>query len=676
MQVVHDGNLCCVNVRCFTITTCQVFVWGFKLQFETKYQSHIDGLRAIAVLSVVLHHLHVPYFSGGYVGVDIFFVISGFLITRLILNEILSTGTFQFSRFYVRRLRRLGPALLVTLFASAIAATFLFTPDYFQSFGESLVSAVLSVSNFYFWSESGYFDIQSRLKPLLHTWSLSVEEQFYLIWPIFLLFVVQKIGKHSIWFVLVAIGIVSLAANVLWVNSDLDFDAESTIFYFTPFRVFEFAIGGLAVFCAPLMSKKRWIHEVLMLFGLLCIAFSIIFYTGRIPFPYYYALLPCVGAFCMIVSSSSRIVGAVINNPIAVGIGLISYSLYLVHWPLIVFYEYYIFESINSIEAIGLFVVSVLLAYLMYRFVELPFRKRSPSRKVHVPQRKFVVNSIACVVLLALLGFQISATSGWGWRFPNALSADLINEGKQKRFMNVTNDCQIISGPNDPSCNFDSALQVLVFGNSHEPDGYNIFNAVYGERSDVNLINFGTINRCDLSTILDDTLANRQNMECYDRMSKLIDREFVNSLDVIIASFNRPFARNKKEAWKVVDKLMDENPAISLVLLGSYINTKRDCTEIYNRLYTFEACTDKRFVSLNPFNERKFIRSKPSNEDYLFIDKTKLLCLERNLSSCKVTAYGEPYTYDDNHMSLSFAKYTGERMLEVYSRQLKVIGFP
>lgn len=646
------------------------------MQSQIKYMPHIDGLRSIAVMSVVLYHLNIPYFGGGYVGVDVFFVISGFLISRLILSEIQSTGTFQFSRFYVRRLRRLGPALLVTLFGTTIGAFFLLTPEYFQSYGGSLASAVLSVSNIFFWNESGYFDFTSRLKPLLHTWSLSVEEQFYLVWPLLLLFIVRKLGKSSVPLTLTVLGLLSLIANLIWVNSDIDFDFKSTIFYLTPFRVFEFVIGALAVFCISAVGNKRWIHEMLMLVGLLCISVSVIFYTDRIPFPYYYALLPCVGAFCMIVSPSSRVIGALVTNPVAVGIGLISYSLYLVHWPLIVFYENYIFQKASGNEAVLLVLVSIGLSFLMYQFVEKPFRKASPTRKVHVPQKKFVLGNLAVIVLLTVFGVQISASSGWAWRFPNALSADLIEEGKLQRFAKLRQSCEITSEPDDASCNFGSALQVLVIGNSHEVDGYNIFDTVYGDRSDVNLISFGNTNRCDLTTILDGTLKDREGMECYDRMSALIDREFVSSLDVIVASFNMPFNPNKEKVWKVIDRLMTLNPQLSLVIMGSYIRTSKDCPELYNRVDTFGACKDPNFVINNPFNEQDYIFYQPTVRDYLYIDKTKLLCTGTTLSSCLIFANGEPFSYDSHHLSFGFSRFVGERVSEVYARELTALGFP
>ncbi|EFU70275.1 acyltransferase [Aliarcobacter butzleri JV22] len=155
---------------------------------KIKYRADIDGLRAIAILSVLIFHLDAKYLSGGFVGVDIFFVISGFLITSIIKKEIEETSSFNFKNFYIRRIRRLFPALFVTLAITTIIVAFIFSPTHLSSYGGSLVTSLLSVSNFFFWVESDYFDVSSKVKPLLHTWTLSIEEQFYLIWPITLLF--------------------------------------------------------------------------------------------------------------------------------------------------------------------------------------------------------------------------------------------------------------------------------------------------------------------------------------------------------------------------------------------------------------------------------------------------------------------------------------------------------
>ena len=359
------------------------------------YQRHIDGLRAVAVLSVLAYHLGLPHSRGGYVGVDVFFVISGYLITRLIVNELIETGKFSFKRFYLRRVRRLFPALLATIAASFIAAFILFSPPTFQNFSKELIASVLSFSNFLFWSQAGYFDTAAELKPLLHTWSLSVEEQFYLIWPLALVILMRTFRRDAIWRLVALGGGLSLLANHPFAHGDIGWlsailpkaaewfsDSRATIFYLTPFRAFEFAIGAILVRLAPLMPEKRLVHEGLMLFGLALILFSIVTYTNRLLFPYYYALVPCLGAAFVILSERSSIAGMIVKNRVAVGVGLISYSLYLVHWPLIVFYKYHTFTKPSSVEKGVIALAAIALATIMYYYVETPFR-RPPSTAIH-----------------------------------------------------------------------------------------------------------------------------------------------------------------------------------------------------------------------------------------------------------------------------------------------------
>jgi len=343
-----------------------------------KYQRHIDGLRAVAVLSVVFFHYGQSAFGGGFVGVDVFFVISGYLISNLILKEVSSTGDFNFKRFYIRRIRRLFPALAVTLALSLAFAVTLFSPEQLQNYGRSLAAAVFSVSNIQFWMESGYFDNSGHLKPLLHTWSLSVEEQFYLFWPAILWFFARGSSPRRQFTILAILGSVSFALNYLWVNGQFDLEFRATIFYLTPFRIFELVIGGMAIFLPRIIPPGQWLHELLMTTGLTLIAYAVFSYSDLMVFPYLAALAPCLGALLVIVSPGSRIVGALLTNRLAVGIGLISYSLYLIHWPMLVFYEYYTLIPLTQSEYVALFVLSCVLAVLMYFFVEKPFRKNAP----------------------------------------------------------------------------------------------------------------------------------------------------------------------------------------------------------------------------------------------------------------------------------------------------------
>jgi len=642
---------------------------------STKYQSHIDGLRGISVLSVIFFHFGQTTFGGGFVGVDVFFVISGFLITRLILEEIDDTGGFDFKRFYIRRMRRLFPALLATLVVSLVFAIVLFSPERFQEFGRSFAAAALSVSNILFWTESGYFDADSHLKPLLHTWSLSVEEQFYLFWPALLWIITQKTKCYLRAYMLGAIGIISLTLNHIWVVGNFDAEYASTIFYLTPFRIFELALGAMAIFVVPLFASRRWLHEFGMMLGLALIAYSVFTFTDKLVFPYYYALVPCIGGFLVILSSDSRIFGAILTNPVAVGIGLISYSMYLVHWPVLVFYEYYRFEPLGGVEYIVLFLVTLLLSLVMYFFVEKPFRKRSPTRSHSAPQKIFVVSNVSLMAVAGLVGLQIGISSGWEWRQPNTLSATDISDGKSRRYNLIRQGCNLNRLDNKHFCDMDRPLQILVIGNSHETDGYNAFKHVYGSDKAVNLIYFGSLNKCNMQFNESGPFSQVSNRNCDTRFEMLNNVEFISSLDGLVFSSNFPFRIDKKTTWRILAHLKRINEKLSLVVMSGYLNTHRDCSELINRYLTFDICRDSKFVQNNPFNERELSKIGESSDlEYLYIDKTRLLCPGGTLDACAVEANGEPAFYDKHHLSLGFATYLGERIIDIYGSELNSIG--
>jgi peptidoglycan/LPS O-acetylase OafA/YrhL len=362
---------------------------GSDFIHNKNYLPHVDGLRGIAVVAVLLFHLDVSGFSGGFTGVDIFLVISGFLITNLIKKEIETTSKFDFKRFYIRRVRRLAPALLFTLFLATGVAVLIFSPGALKRYGEELIASILSVSNIYFWIEADYFDVEAYSRPLLHTWSLSLEEQFYLIWPLFLVVFLRRVRGFWILFSLLLIIFISLGLNLLFSNgikfrfNNIFFNAlengESTIFYLLPFRVFEFCIGSCLAWTANKNAKKLT-ADIFLVIGIIILIISIHFLSKKNIFPSYNALLPCFGAALVIQFGSASRLKWLLENKALVTIGLLSYSLYLVHWPLVVFTQYR-FGAINETQQISLALISLGLAWMSWRFIETPFRSKVVSIK-------------------------------------------------------------------------------------------------------------------------------------------------------------------------------------------------------------------------------------------------------------------------------------------------------
>ncbi|TNC81131.1 MAG: hypothetical protein C9356_11080 [Oleiphilus sp.] len=382
---------------------------------NTLYRSEIDGLRAIAVVVVILFHFGIAPFGGGFVGVDVFFVISGYLITRLITKE-QQADRFTFGNFYSRRIRRLFPALFVVLFACFVAAFMMFSPEHMERFSGALFYALASISNLYFWMESGYFDLSSSVKPLLHTWSLSVEEQFYLVWPLFIVLLVKHTTKALLISTIALISITTL----LYAEYLLT-DHASSAFYLTPFRIYEFGIGALLVFL-PRRTLSNTYKEILAFGGFALLIYSVVFFSEATPFPGLHALIPCLGAACLIIAGDSRALGSVLRARIMVRLGLTSYSAYLVHWPLYVFYSYAVHRELDWPDFVVLFVATMVLAELSYRFVESPFRRRQDSHRT-AGDPGFALACLSMVLILSVPAATAWSQNGWSWR-----TADEIQE--------------------------------------------------------------------------------------------------------------------------------------------------------------------------------------------------------------------------------------------------------
>ena len=394
-----------------------IHAWFVKIDWMTnpnslKYRPDIDGLLAFAVLSVVLFHAFPHLVPGGFVGVDVFFVISGYLITQLILAEIAS-NTFSISKFYARRIKRIFPALVLVLGFSLLAGWVCLNALEYQQLGFHAATSAVFISNFQFIREAGYFDNAADTKPLLHLWSLSIEEQFYVLWPVMLL-ALQK-TKRFIGLILLALIAVSLGYSLyLWQIGDMVRD------FYSPFsRFWELWLGGLLACMSsahshekqPFKTVAAWSGSGLM-FG------SVLFFNDRLPFPSYWALLPTAGAALIIYAGPSSSINRYLlaAKPI-VYIGLISYPLYLWHWPLLslarIIYSQTPPEGVRWI----LLGISMLLAVLTYRLIERPIRFTK-----NYPKAIYVL--LAAMFCILLMGHLINKNHGLKFRHSEKLNAD------------------------------------------------------------------------------------------------------------------------------------------------------------------------------------------------------------------------------------------------------------
>jgi peptidoglycan/LPS O-acetylase OafA/YrhL len=342
-----------------------------------KYRKEIDGLRAIAVIPVILFHSGFTVFSGGYVGVDVFFVISGYLITSIILEDV-KLSRFSVANFYERRARRILPALLLVMAASLPVASHLMLPPDFAELNKSIASAIFFSSNIFFWAQSGYFDTAVELKPMLHTWSLAVEEQYYILFPLIVLaFWRRRSDRLGLSVIIIGAGSLILAHFGATIY-------PAATFFLLPTRLWELAIGALIAIYAlyshdggKLSQVGMALRNLLSSVGLLSIFLAVFLFDHSTPFPSLWALLPTLGTALVIgFATPNTLVGRILGLPIFVGIGLISYSAYLWHQPVLALARHRALKDLTSAESILLIGVVFILSYLSWRFVEKPFRNK------------------------------------------------------------------------------------------------------------------------------------------------------------------------------------------------------------------------------------------------------------------------------------------------------------
>ncbi len=482
------------------------------------YRADVDGLRAVAVLAVLGFHYWVTRFPGGFVGVDIFFVISGYLLSAIIVSGVKS-GRFTFAGFYERRIRRIFPALFVLLAFTTLVSCIFLWPRELLSYNRSMIAASLSSSNFYFWATSNYFDAAAGEKPLLHTWSLAVEEQFYVVFPVFIALVYRYFPRR-----LRAVVAGVTLASLLW--SIVDVRLDQTAAFYLPFtRMWELLFGAMITLRTFPLPQARWLRELLAASGLLGIAAAIFLYSAITPFPGEASLLPCLGAGLIILvgQDSPTLTSRLLSLRPIVFIGLISYSLYLWHWPLLVFFTWLVLlpgqvAGIHSILAVASFVI----ATLSWRFVESPFRTgpRRPGK------RAVYAFGAGCVVTFATIAACISSAHGLPGRFPAAANsvANYLQYGDS-----FPSDSDKVFRPacflamRESVSDFDQRLclgpingkrQVLLFGDSHAAD------LQYGLEQAVPGVHFSqaTVAGCH------PTLGQARNPECKQFVATIFDQ--------------------------------------------------------------------------------------------------------------------------------------------------------
>lgn len=615
------------------------------------YRPEIDGLRALAVLPVILFHGGFKQFSGGYIGVDIFFVISGYLITSIILKDI-GRGRFSIVQFYERRARRILPALFTVLAISLPFAWFLMVPAELVGFGQSLISVILFCSNIFFLVSSNYFDQTAELKPLLHTWSLGVEEQYYILFPIFL-FLVYRYGWKTIFYSVSIFAAVSfLCSEAVW-----RFGHAEENFFFTPSRAWELMAGSLCGIALARQNRLTSIDEmkknILACIGILLTVVPVFTFDKGTPTPSVYTLIPILGS-CLIIlyARSENVAGKILSVKGFVSIGLVSYSAYLWHQPIFAYMRLFLGEDFTHLIAVALIALTFLLAYLTWRFIERPFRNLG-----FLDRRKIFQYSLIGSIIFMSIGGAFIAGKGFISRMPDD-QRDFV-----QYFDMNENGNYVRSRYNGQSGNFSNQpdkRKVLIVGDSFSQDFYNMaLEANIFEGDEVRTLYLPA--RCQiylgkkpLSEFVDEADVKMcESRDGLKEQSKNISRA---DIIILIASWRRWSAQSLPETIAALN-LRDEQ---KLIVIGrksfGSINLRKLMRTPGEMRRKTTSPIDPDYIQINRV-------MKDNLPDAVFVDSYSIICGEDKI--CPVfTPEGRLISYDGSHLTKEGAVYIGSLLFK------------
>lgn len=646
-----------------------------QVNHNIKYRADIDGLRAVAVLSVVIYHAFPGLLPGGFVGVDVFFVISGFLISTIIFKA-MDQGSFSFSEFYARRIKRIFPALIVVSFSCYLAGWFLLFPDEFSQLGKHVFGGSSFISNFILLNESGYFDNSAETKPLLHLWSLGIEEQFYFIWP--LLLALFSRGRTGFLYSL-SIGFVISFILCLY-KTKLD---PSIAFYLPYTRFWELLAGGaLAWFNLYASNRVKWQNKLspaLSFTGFLLLTLAFIIIDSKKQFPGYWAVLPVVASVLIISSGPDAFINKkLLSNKIVVWFGVISFPLYLWHWPVLSFLRIVNGQTPPAYERLIAVVLSVFLAWLTFSFVESKIRFRK--------DRKTIVALVSSVALIGFVGIYTYILSGIPSR--PSIAGFVADRVQLVREPSTDDDCIKLVGGKKPSfdycrySNAHSSRNILVLGDSHAHAAfYGI--AEYLKREGYNAILFAN-SSCPpfIGTHTGETDAQREF--CTQRISQLLDEagNVKNVEKIFVLTRGATYLRGtafssendvnssliigekafKDGAQKTIDKIraisnniyfVSENPEL--------IFNPASCLSRPLNNQTVDCDVDRTSVDRR---QREYMEILMSLRNVTVIDSRNAFC--GPLSCSPFSKEGVLLYSDDNHLSKSGSEHQASSLLKDY----------
>lgn len=640
------------------------------------YQPDIDGLRAVAVLSVVLYHIDSGWVPGGFVGVDIFFVISGFLITRNIWGP-LQAGKFSLADFYLRRIRRIAPALLVVMASTMLAGMLLLLPSDLVRLASSAVWAAFSAANIYYWKylDTDYFAAAAAEEPMLHLWSLGVEEQFYLLWPAMLM-VLAMARRPKL--VTVAVTII-ICAGSFTIAEMTNVSRHEFSYYMLPARAGELMLGAILAFCAvPGYTAPRYavwrerLAETLAAGGSALIVFSLWWVDDDAPFPGINALYPCLGTVLLIASGQmgSRLTGMLLTPRPIVYLGLISYSLYLWHWPILAFIRYF-YGEVSPPRALAASVLILALSAASYRFVEKPARRMTGPSWQQVSLifvAPVLTISVAAMVLIGSDGMRATIESTHEFKAAATTLNRQTSASNRAKFPCADSRSSLSETLRDSRCVLGirrTGPTVFLWGDSNAAHYIGALNAV--AKHERFAFRYATLSTCPPVLGMGKFGSPRMQGRC-DLFRAGIRKYLAdgNVHTVVLAAQWSVHDRNPRFKEALDHTLAElKKTGKMVVLLGQvpwFKGYSRECEQRWARLGRGDCGTRFSVQHLPPVRINDYLASLALNDNSIsYLDIDRVLCAEGN---CSPYVDGTPVYYNPTHLSAAGSFRVGEKALK------------
>ena len=648
-------------------------------RLNKTYIPIIDGLRALAVLIVFLFHLKIPGFNGGFIGVDIFFVISGYLITSIYFSEKRKNNKFSFLNYFRKRIFRLFPSLIFVILVSLLFGYILLSPSDLIEISKSAIYSILFLSNIYFFLDSSYWANLNEYKFFIHTWSLGIEMTFYILMPFFL-FLIHRFNNKIKFLICLFTIVISIFLIIFLISKGPTIESvklfglfygkevSDILFYLIPFRFFEFLFGSL-IFFLPEKKFNQKIKQLFFLVGLGLIFYSLYLVSPDHKYQSLLITISLIGSSLIIYFKDASHINKILNNKIAIFIGLISYSLYLVHWPMISYFKYVLINEISLIMKLIILILSILISFLIYKFIEIPFRNKKFSLRL--------VPLFVGIFLIVFLSSFFKNNNGF---------VDRLNEEQKKLLANITDQketCERIFSTvyklKYKICLHGNEIdsKIIVLGDSNATTWFPLAKKL-AEKDNSSVVNYRRI----CNSFPKDTVLNCYEIDptaeilligslWFNWQSKVNEietrtKKYIENINDLNKNAN--FKEIKKIIiFGQIPALKNENINImSCLLKPKFLNLSQDCEKIYSHIGDENELLQN-YKKVNFYLEKYGNEILKKNFEFLFIDPIKSLCKS---NECIQFRNEKIFYLNNNHLSSAAVNYIYEEKKEIIEKFL------